>query len=185
MKGHVASVRLMCTKEKSHFYLWLSSSYLPNDEFLVNHRICHAFYSSGLLPVHYTRFVNGAEDVDDLTADLKKKFSLVDSVKLQDDDADSISPPAAKKLKTDDFFSFLPRGAPKRKRHIHAFSVRFSGDGLSNGNRMKFSTKDLDNDISTSHCAVDRHADWWLRDCDYENLSGRYDSQNAGNYWCP
>ncbi|CAG2254076.1 unnamed protein product [Mytilus edulis] len=73
MKGHVASVRLMCTKEKSHSYLWSSSSYLPNDEFLVNHRICHAFYSSGLLPVHYTRFVNGA-GIGCITKERRSKF---------------------------------------------------------------------------------------------------------------
>ncbi|CAC5421807.1 unnamed protein product [Mytilus coruscus] len=73
MKGHVASVRLMCTKEKSHSYLWSSSSYLPNDEFLVNHRIFHAFYSSGLLPVHYTRFVNGA-GIGCITKERRSKF---------------------------------------------------------------------------------------------------------------
>jgi hypothetical protein len=37
MKGHVVSIRLSCTKEKSHSYLWSSSPYLPNDEYLVNH----------------------------------------------------------------------------------------------------------------------------------------------------
>ena len=50
MEGHVVSIRLACTKEKSHSYLWSSSPYLPNDEYLVNHRIKHAFVSSGLLP---------------------------------------------------------------------------------------------------------------------------------------
>ena len=48
---------------------------------------------------------------------MKKKFSFIESVKSEDDEADSISPPA-KKVKTDDFFSFLPRGTPKRKRHM-------------------------------------------------------------------
>jgi hypothetical protein len=60
MKGHVVSIRLSCTKDKSHSYLWSSSPYLPNDEYLVNHRINHAFVSSGLLPVHYTRFATAA-----------------------------------------------------------------------------------------------------------------------------
>jgi hypothetical protein len=48
---------------------------------------------------------------------LKKKFSFIESVKSEDDEADSISPPA-KKVKTDDFFSFFPRGTPKRKRYM-------------------------------------------------------------------
>lgn len=60
MKAHVASVRLLRSKEKCHSYLWSSSMYLPNDEYLVNHRIAHAFFSSGLLPVHYKRFVKAA-----------------------------------------------------------------------------------------------------------------------------
>ncbi|CAC5372619.1 unnamed protein product [Mytilus coruscus] len=83
MKGHVASVRLMCTKEKSHSYLWSSSSYLPNDEFLVNHRICHAFYSSGLLPVHYTRFVNGA--VDNAINDEISSYDDLDGINIMTD----------------------------------------------------------------------------------------------------
>ena len=48
---------------------------------------------------------------------MKKKFSFIESVKSEDDEADSISPPA-KKVKTDDFFCFLPRGTPKRKRYM-------------------------------------------------------------------
>ncbi|CAC5400882.1 unnamed protein product [Mytilus coruscus] len=47
MKGHVASVRLMCTKE-NHIPIYGRHHHPPNDEFLVNHRICHAFDSSGL-----------------------------------------------------------------------------------------------------------------------------------------
>ncbi|XP_052067220.1 fibrinogen-like protein 1 [Mytilus californianus] len=59
-----------------------------------------------------------------------------------------------------------------------------AGDGLSDGNAMKFSTKNSDNDISSSHCAVDRHAGWWFRNCDYANLNGKYnDTNSAGNYW--
>ena len=60
MKGHVTSVRLTCSKDKSHSYLWSSSPYLPNDEYLVNHRLSHTFFSSGILPVHYTRFAKAA-----------------------------------------------------------------------------------------------------------------------------
>ncbi|CAC5389744.1 unnamed protein product [Mytilus coruscus] len=73
MKGHVASVRLMCTKAQLHSYLWSSSSYLPNDDFLVNHRICHAFYSSGLLQLHYTRFINGT-GIGCITKERRSKF---------------------------------------------------------------------------------------------------------------
>nr|AJQ21508.1 fibrinogen-related protein 12 [Mytilus galloprovincialis] len=59
-----------------------------------------------------------------------------------------------------------------------------AGDGLHDGNGMKFSTKDSDNDINSGNCAHDRHAGWWFRSCDYANLNGRYnDTHGAGNYW--
>lgn len=60
MKGHVLSLRLQCSQEKMHSYSWSSSPYLPNDEYLVNHRICHGLMCSGMLPSHYTRFSNGS-----------------------------------------------------------------------------------------------------------------------------
>ena len=43
-----------------HSYIWSSSPYLPNKEYLVNHRICHALVCSRMLPVHYMRFSNTA-----------------------------------------------------------------------------------------------------------------------------
>ena len=45
-------------QEDPHSNIWSSSPYLPNKEYLVNHRICHALVCSGMLPVHYTRFSN-------------------------------------------------------------------------------------------------------------------------------
>ena len=60
MKGHVMSMALQCDVNKSHRYMWSSSPYLPNDEYLVNHRINHGLACSGMLPSHYTRFVNGS-----------------------------------------------------------------------------------------------------------------------------
>ena len=60
-RGHVLVVTLKCSnQEDSHTYSWSSSPYLPNKEYLVNHRICHAIVCCGMLPVHYTRFSNTA-----------------------------------------------------------------------------------------------------------------------------
>lgn len=73
MKAHVASVRLLRSKEKCHSYLWSSSTYLPSDEYLVIYRIAHAFFSSGLLPVHYKRFVKAAE-IGCITNDRRSKI---------------------------------------------------------------------------------------------------------------
>ena len=41
--------------QDSHTYRWTSSPYLPNDTFLVNHRVNHAVVCSEMLPVHYTQ----------------------------------------------------------------------------------------------------------------------------------
>lgn len=60
-KGHVAAVRFNCSSNKTHSLLWSSSPYLPNNEYLVNRRVMHGFACSGMLPVHYTRFVKGAK----------------------------------------------------------------------------------------------------------------------------
>ena len=55
-----------------------------------------------------------AEEIEETS--LKKKVSFVEYVAQIDNSDDNITPPS-KKLKTDDFFSFLPKGTPKRKRH--------------------------------------------------------------------
>ena len=59
-KGLVVAVRFNCSSNKSHSLLWSSSPYLPNNEYLVNRRVMHGFACSGMLPVHYARFVKGA-----------------------------------------------------------------------------------------------------------------------------
>ncbi|KAJ8322416.1 hypothetical protein KUTeg_000025 [Tegillarca granosa] len=59
-KGHVVALRLECEHERSHSYLWSSSPYLPNNEYLINYRVNHGFLCSGMLPVHYQRLCNGA-----------------------------------------------------------------------------------------------------------------------------
>jgi hypothetical protein len=76
-----------------------------------------AYTTSSILDTRFKLLWSKPEDVDDLTTDLKKTFSFIESFKSEDDEADSISLPA-KKVKTDDFFSVLPRGTPKRKRHM-------------------------------------------------------------------
>ena len=39
---------------------------------------------------------------------------------------------------------------------------------------MKFSTQDVDNDISSSNCAKMWHGAWWFRKCFTSHLNGRY-----------
>jgi hypothetical protein len=75
------------------------------------------YTTSSILDTRFKLLWSKPEDVDDITTDLKKKLFFIESVKSEDDEADSISPPA-KKVKTDGIFSFLPRGTPKRKRHM-------------------------------------------------------------------
>ena len=74
-RGHVLIVTFQCSKTRNpHIYRWSSSPYLPNDTFLVNHRINHAVICSGMLPVHYTRFAN-ASGTGVISKTQRKKFS--------------------------------------------------------------------------------------------------------------
>ena len=59
-RGHVALVTLNCCNQNNpHILKWSSSPYLPNKQYLVNHRVIHGFTCSGMLPIHYKRFVTG------------------------------------------------------------------------------------------------------------------------------
>ncbi|XP_076352185.1 uncharacterized protein LOC143247680 [Tachypleus tridentatus] len=53
-------------------------------------------------------------------------------------------------------------------------------DAMGNHNTMPFSTKDRDNDASTTHCAVYYSSGWWYNNCQYVNINGRF---NIGLTW--
>ena len=58
MSGHVYCGTFGC--QEKHTFVWKSSSYLPNGAFLCNYRISHGYFSSGLLPSQYERFVEAS-----------------------------------------------------------------------------------------------------------------------------
>ena len=61
-RGHVALVTLNCCNQNNpHILKWSSSPYLPNKQYLVNHRVIHGFTCNGMLPIHYKRFCNGVK----------------------------------------------------------------------------------------------------------------------------
>ena len=49
-----------------------------------------------------------------------------------------------------------------------------AGDSLEDLCRMKFSTKDNDNDVSSSHCAQRYRGAWWFGTCHHSHLNGQY-----------
>lgn len=61
-KGHAVITKIGCNKKGAggHQFRWSSSPYLPNGEYLVNHRFIHGYTCSGILPVQYKRLSQGA-----------------------------------------------------------------------------------------------------------------------------
>ena len=59
-RGHVAVAKLKCAKNSTHCSLWSPSPQLRNGRYLINNRVQHGLARSGMLPVHYRRFADGA-----------------------------------------------------------------------------------------------------------------------------
>ena len=65
----------------------------------------------------------------------------------------------------------------------------FIGDSLFRNNNQPFSTKNRDNDDTSScNCAVARRSGWWHQYCTYANLNGQYYGSEQENnvtaiYW--
>nr|XP_008519604.1 PREDICTED: ficolin-1-like [Equus przewalskii] len=73
--------------------------------------------------------------------------------------------------------------ADKYKLVLGAFVGGNAGDSLTAHNDRFFSTKDQDNDRSSSSCAERFHGAWWYDNCHSSNLNGQYlpnqSSQNS------
>lgn len=57
--------------------------------------------------------------------------------------------------------------------HVSGYSGNAT-DALSYQNKMAFSAKDRDLDISSTDCAANYHGGWWFSHCQHANLNGRY-----------
>ena len=76
--------------------------------------------------------------------------------------------------------------AGKYKLYISGHSGNIT-DQLKYHNGMKFSTKDQDNDRSSSHCSVTYgEGGWWYNSCYQSSLNGNYNTTSAkGVKWNP
>ncbi|XP_075115169.1 ficolin-1-like isoform X1 [Leptodactylus fuscus] len=57
---------------------------------------------------------------------------------------------------------------------LGAFQEGTAGDSMGDLNKMKFSTKDEDNDISEGDCSQRFRGGWWYNTCHNANLNGLY-----------
>uniref|UniRef100_A0A4W2F569 Ficolin 1 n=1 Tax=Bos indicus x Bos taurus TaxID=30522 RepID=A0A4W2F569_BOBOX len=64
--------------------------------------------------------------------------------------------------------------AEKYKLVLGAFVEGNAGDSLTDHGNHFFSTKDRDNDESSSNCAAQFQGAWWYHSCHSSNLNGRY-----------
>ncbi|XP_006109150.2 ficolin-2-like, partial [Myotis lucifugus] len=64
--------------------------------------------------------------------------------------------------------------AEKYKLILGAFTGGNAGDSLTQHNNFQFSTKDQDNDRSSSNCAETYQGAYWYNGCLNSNLNGRY-----------
>ncbi|CAF4367789.1 unnamed protein product, partial [Adineta steineri] len=63
-----------------------------------------------------------------------------------------------------------------------------AGDSFSHARGMRFTTRDQDNDVSsTKQCAENFFSGWWHKDCTVVNLNGLYirgnDTSATGIFW--
>ncbi|XP_038637882.1 tenascin isoform X5 [Scyliorhinus canicula] len=63
------------------------------------------------------------------------------------------------------------------KLHIGGYNGT-AGDSLTYHNGRPFSTKDRDNDLAVTNCALSYKGAWWYKNCHRVNLNGRYGSRS-------
>ncbi len=57
---------------------------------------------------------------------------------------------------------------------LNVYFTGTAGNSLLVHNGMEFTTHDVDNDLSNSNCALDRHGPWWFKRCGFAHLNGEY-----------
>lgn len=66
-----------------------------------------------------------------------------------------------------------PSALPDRRLFFSHLSFS-SGDSLNYHQGRPFSTKDRDNDIAVTNCALSYKGAWWYKNCHRANLNGKY-----------
>ncbi|XP_061186700.1 ficolin-2-like [Saccostrea echinata] len=70
------------------------------------------------------------------------------------------------------FYNFVVGSEAKKYKLSVEGYIGNIGDGLKYHNGAYFSTKDVDNDESDSHCAKSWSGAWWYKSCLHSNLNG-------------
>ncbi|XP_032905097.1 tenascin isoform X13 [Amblyraja radiata] len=68
---------------------------------------------------------------------------------------------------------FISDAKSRYKLHIGAYNGT-AGDSLTYHQGRPFSTRDRDNDVAVTNCALSYKGAWWYKNCHRVNLNGRY-----------
>ena len=81
-------------------------------------------------------------------------------------------------------YTYFHVGDVDTKYQLHFYNYSgTAGDSFDYHNGQKFSTKDVDNDSHTSHCANYHKSGWWYNGCFNSQLNGPYVRKEQFAIW--
>ena len=71
--------------------------------------------------------------------------------------------------------------------YVMCLCLVFLGNGFESNNKMKFTTRDCDNDLQPYHCGQGQQGAWWYNKCGKSGLNGMFKPEGTKDakmiYW--